>query len=168
MGISSRKTNPEFGITHARSRFKYLNKAIQELPTFLKAKGYRDFENNLDTASQVAFNTDQPAFVWMQQQPEVLHNCQTSLLTLQSPISWTSVVPIDQKLSSIDDGAAPVFVDIGGGHGFQCDAFNCATSGQFSGRIIHQDLAGTLAAAPSYHGVRKMEQDFFEEQQVKS
>ena len=78
----------------------------------------------------------------------------------------TKALP-DERLRGTD-ASTPIFVDIGGGHGFQCAAFGAAAAAAgWPGRVIHQDLPGTLAAAPAYPGVAKMEQDFFSRQQIR-
>jgi demethylsterigmatocystin 6-O-methyltransferase len=70
-----------------------------------------------------------------------------------------------KKLHRVDQNA-PLFVDIGGGHGSQCTAFRKATEGHFSGRVINQDLPETLASAPKNEGIEMMAQNFFENNQI--
>ena len=153
------------GKSSIKHGFDFLNKTIQELPDFLKEKGYRDVNTPLDAPFQRAYKTDMQCFPWMQQHPETVSTFQPSLSTFESPTSWTTVVPLKEILSGMD-GSVPLFVDIGGGYGFQCAAFRKATSEQFSGRVINQDLSETLASAPKYEDIEMMMQDFFEEQKI--
>ena len=145
-----------------------LNKCFQELPAFLKARNYQSPSNSLDTAFHAAFKTDQHAFQWIQTQPFFLGNFLTSLSNLDTA-SWTSAVPLRERLHSADIDA-PLFVDVGGGPGTQCVAFRKAVKGDNSlasgGRIILQDLPETLEQVAPQEGIEKMAQNFFDAQPV--
>ncbi|TGO67431.1 hypothetical protein BOTNAR_0042g00160 [Botryotinia narcissicola] len=101
------------------------------------------------------FNTLNKAF---QELPDFLKE--------NSPVSWTSVVPLVEKLREADPNV-PLFVDIGGGHGYQCDAFRKATTEHvLPGRVVLKDLPGRLAEAPKYKDIEMIAQDFYEKQQI--
>lgn len=146
--------------------FNTLNKAFQELPDFLKENSYKNPDQPLDTAFHRAFDTKEQFFLYIQQVPEIIRYFYPSLTAFKSPISWTSVVPLVEKLREADKNV-PLFVDIGGGHGYQCDAFRKAIAERsISGRVINQDLPGTLAEAPKYDNIEMMAQNFYEKQQI--
>jgi len=145
--------------------FNTLNKAFQELPDFLKETGYRNPESSDYTAFHRAFKTKEQFFLFLQQDPETIKYFHPSLTAFQSPVSWPSVVPLAEKLQDTDNNA-PLFVDVGGGHGYQCSAFRKATADQFPGRVICQDLPETLSVAPKYEDIEMMAQNFYEKQQI--
>lgn len=143
--------------------YNILNKAYQELPKLLKEIKYKNPDHTSATPFQRAFDTKLPFFVFLQQDPENINYLLKSLRAYESPISWTTAVPLTEKLQGTDENT-PIFVDIGGGHGSQCAAFRKAT--QVPGRVINQDLPQTLATAPEIEGVEKMVQNFFEKNQI--
>ncbi len=145
--------------------FNTLNKAFQELPDFLKEKGYKNPDQSLDTAFHRAYNTKMQFFLFMQQDQETIRYFHPSLTAFESSVSWTAVVPLAEKLQEADKNV-PLFVDIGGGHGYQCAAFRKATAEHFPGRVINQDLPETLAEAPKYEDIEMMAQNFYQKQQI--
>ena len=145
--------------------FNILNKVFQKLPDFLKEKGYKNPDKTLDTAFHKAYNTKMQFFLIMQQDQEALRSFHPSLTAFKSPVEWTAVVPLAEKLREADKNA-PLFVDVGGGHGYQCAAFRKATEENFPGRVINQDLPETLAEAPKYDNTEMMAQDFYRRQQI--
>jgi demethylsterigmatocystin 6-O-methyltransferase len=132
----------------------------------LKANNFQSPTNALDAPFQKAWKTEEHAFIWVQKQPVFLQNFMNHIPITNSPQPWTAFVPLVSKLKEADR-TAPLFVDVGGGPGFQCAAFKLATQDHYQGRIILQDLPQTLDRAPSHDGVDKMAQNFFEEQQIK-
>lgn len=150
-----------------RYGFDIMNPAFQKLPAFLKDNEYKNPDKTLDTAFHRAFDTEKQFFLWFQEQEEMISHFHPHLTAFKSPVLWTSVVPLGEMLQGAD-ADKPLFVDVGGGHGFQCEAFRNATAERFpSGRVINQDLPETLSEAPHYDGVEMMVQDFYEEQQIK-
>jgi demethylsterigmatocystin 6-O-methyltransferase len=145
--------------------FNTLNKAFQGLPAYLKENKYKNPDQPLDTAFHRAFETKEQFFLYMQNDPEIIRYFYPSLTAFKSPVSWTSVVPLAEILKN-EDKNAPLFVDVGGGHGYQCAAFREATRDQFPGRVINQDLPGTLAEAPKYEDIEMMTQDFYQKNQI--
>jgi hypothetical protein len=145
--------------------FDTLNRAFQELPEYLKSIGYKYPDQLSDTAFHKAYDTDMVFFLWFQQFPERIKHFHPSITAFKSPRLWTSVVPLAEKLKDADKNA-PLFVDVGGGHGYQCEAFRNATRKEFPGRVINQDLPPTLAEAPKYEDIEMMAQDFYQKQQI--
>ena len=146
--------------------FNILNKAFQELPKYLKDKGYQSPDQPLDTAFHQAFDTKEQFFLFLQQDPESMQNLHASLGAFDGPVSWTTVVPLDEKLQNSDENTV-LLVDIGGGPGLQCAEFRKAIAGRFIGRVVNQDLPNTLARAPNHEGVEMMVQDFYQKQQIR-
>lgn len=67
-------------------------------------------------------------------------------------------------------GAIPadvVFVDIGGGHGQECQRLR-ENVPDLTGRVVLQDLPPVLGEAPDMKGVEKMAYDYCTEQPVQS
>lgn len=142
-----------------------LNKALEELPRLLKEAKYQNPDHTSDNSFHRAYDTKLPFFVYLQRDPEAIQYFQASLAAFESPVSWTTAVPLIEKLQGADQNA-PLFVDIGGGHGSQCAAFRKAIAGHFSGRVINQDLPETLASAPKNEGIEMMSQNFYEKNQI--
>ena len=142
-----------------------LNPSFQQVPDFLKEKGYKNPDQILDAPFHKAVDTDKPFFLWMQQNQDAIRYFHPSLAAFESPVLWTAVVPLAEILKDADKNV-PIFVDVGGGTGAQCAAFRKATKEHFSGRVINQDLPQTIAEAPKDEDIEMMAQDFFQEQQI--
>jgi hypothetical protein len=146
--------------------FNIINKSFQELPGFLRDNGYKNPDKTLDTAFHRAFKTKEQIFLFLQQDSETIRIFHPSITAFDSPISWTSAIPLVTMLQGADQHK-PIFVDVGGGHGRQCAAFRNATAEHhFQGRVINQDLPETLAWAPEYEDIEMMAQNFYEKQQI--
>lgn len=105
-------------------------------------------------------------YLWVQTKPEIAKYFFPLLSAHVGPVIWEQVVPLDEILKDADKDA-PLFVDLGGGKGAQCASFRKAIERRFSGRVINQDLSGTISDAPKPDGVEMMVQDVYEEQQIK-
>jgi demethylsterigmatocystin 6-O-methyltransferase len=127
--------------------FDTLNKAFQELLPFLKETELKNPDKATDTAFHRAFHIREQFFLFIQKDPETLRYFYPSLTAFTSPVSWASAVSLDEKLKKADS-QKPLFVNIGGGHGYQCDSFRKAIANRFIGRVINQGLPRTLAEAP--------------------
>lgn len=147
------------------SSFNSYGPAWQVLPDFLKGRKYQDVSNVTDTALQKGWNTDQPAFIWVQTKPENLaHFNQFMGGQHMGMKQWHEVYPVHDKI----EGLAPeqvFFVDVGGGIGHQSIALRERFPG-LENRIIVQDIPATLAHAIQHPGIDILEQDFFEPQAV--
>lgn len=148
------------------SSFDTMGPSIQKLPEILKETHYQDPQDSANTALQKAFNTDQPAFIWLQTEPEKMRFFQEYLTTNRAGMpTFLDVYPILEKATGLSPERA-LFVDIGGGFGQQAIAFR-EKYPQLEGRVIVQDLAPTLAHALKHPKVKTSEQDFFQPQKIK-
>lgn len=140
--------------------------SIQKLPEFLKGTQYKDPQDSANTALQKAFNTNQPAFIWLQTQPEKMGFFQEYLTTNRAGMpTFLDVYPILEKATGLSPERV-LFVDVGGGFGQQAIAFR-EKYPQLEGRVIVQDLAPTLAHALKHPDIETAEQDFFQPQTIK-
>ncbi|KAJ5725492.1 uncharacterized protein N7483_006849 [Penicillium malachiteum] len=146
--------------------FDTMGPAIQNLPDFLKETNYADPENSANTALQKAFGTDQPAFFWLQTQPEKMGFFQEYLTVNRAGMpTFLDAYPIHEKATGLSPERA-LFVDVGGGFGHQAIAFR-EKYPDLEGRVIVQDLAPTLQHALKHPNVETVEQDFFQPQAIR-
>ncbi|KAH8433916.1 uncharacterized protein LDX57_011552 [Aspergillus melleus] len=146
--------------------FDTMGPSIQNLPSFLEETKYADPEDSANTALQKAFNTDQPAFFWLQTQPQKMAFFQEYLTTNRAGMpTFLDAYPVLDRATGLSPERA-LFVDIGGGFGQQAIAFREKYS-HLEGRVIVQDLAPTLQHALQHPRVETMAQDFFQPQAVK-
>lgn len=122
-------------------------------------------ENVTDTALQKGWNTDQPAFIWVQTKPENLaHFNQFMAGQHMGMKQWHDVYPVHEKTTGLEPEQV-FFVDVGGGIGHQSIALREKFPG-LENRIIVQDIPATLAHAIPHPGVEILEQNFFEPQAI--
>jgi len=123
----------------------------------------------MNTPFQKAYNTNLPAFLFMIHEPQRMEWFQQFMTVHRAGLSdWLSVFPVEKEVGSWS--ATPkkaVFVDIGGGYGHQCMALKTKYP-DLPGRVILQDLPGTLEQVLPIPGVEAMAQNFFEPQAIKS
>ncbi|KAJ5921469.1 S-adenosyl-L-methionine-dependent methyltransferase [Penicillium verhagenii] len=152
------------GIGHM---FNTCGPIIQELPAWLKENHYPDIQDSLKTPFQKAMKTDQPAFIWLQQQPENLAYFNEYMKTNRAGMpTFLDVYPVLDRATNLGPERA-LFVDIGGGVGHQAVAFRQLYP-QLQGRVIVQDLAPTLERALAHPEIEKMPYDFFNPQIVQA
>lgn len=136
------------------------------LPSWLKENNYPDIQDNVKTPFQKALNTDVPAFIYMQQNPEALGYFVEHMMANRAGMpTFLDAYPVLEKATGLSPERA-LFVDIGGGLGHQAISFKQRYP-QLEGRVIVQDLAQTLAHAIEFPGVEKQVYDFFTPQVVK-
>ncbi|RAK76755.1 S-adenosyl-L-methionine-dependent methyltransferase [Aspergillus fijiensis CBS 313.89] len=146
--------------------FDTMNPAIQSLPIFLKETNYVDPKDSANTALQRAFNTTQPAFFWLQTQPEKMALFQEYLTTNCAGMpTFLDAYPVREHATALHPERV-LFVDVGGGFRQQAIAFRNRYP-DLAGRVVVQDLAPTLQHAIQHAGVETMEQDFFPPQGIK-
>ena len=138
----------------------------QSLPSFLKKTGYKNPNDELHTVFQDAFDTDKHFFSWFENNQEKL-KCFNEYMALRrkADTSWLSVYPVAEQTKGWDP-EKPVYVNIGGGIGHQCEQFK----GQYPnvpGRVILQDLPSSIEKALPTPGVENMAHNFFEPQPIK-
>lgn len=138
----------------------------QTLPRYLRDHKYQDMTDTKDLPFHLALGTDLSPFEWMKQHPEQM-KALGHAMQIERAQSWLDSYPISHKIGDFqatDDSA--LLVDIGGGFGQQAAAFRSRAPSR-AGRIIVQDLASTLAYAPTIDGIEFEEHDFFALQPVK-
>ncbi|MCJ1261206.1 hypothetical protein MMC22_001070 [Lobaria immixta] len=157
------KAGYQAGIRHY---FDTVGPQYQKLPEFLAATKYQNPTNNTNTVFQQAWNTDVPAFIWLQQHPEKFDyfNQFMAIRRHGMPI-WLSVYPIDKETKGWNP-ENPVFVDVGGGIGHQCLALRNKYP-QLPGRVILQDLPRATEKALPMQNVEVLGHDFFQPQPIK-
>jgi demethylsterigmatocystin 6-O-methyltransferase len=139
---------------------------IFALPNFLAENKYQDITSSVNTPLQKAFNTDQPAFVWAQTQPElILHFNKFMEAEQRGMRRWFDVFPIEEKSKNLNPDQA-LFVDVGGNIGHQSVALK-ARLPEIQNDIIVEDLEIVLASAIPCEGVKTIAFDFFQPQVVK-
>ncbi|MCJ1394031.1 hypothetical protein MMC18_006909 [Xylographa bjoerkii] len=154
------KPGYEAAIKH---NFNTIGPVYQCLPSFLAANKYINIASSTHTPFQTAHQTSQPAFGWLQQQPQNLQWFAQWMAAQRDGLpTWLSVYPFEAQAADLDP-EAPLFVDVGGGIGHQCLVLK-QTYPSLSGRVIVQDLPQTLEQAKPIDGVVFQAHDFFEPQ----
>ncbi|KAI1339295.1 S-adenosyl-L-methionine-dependent methyltransferase [Xylariaceae sp. FL0016] len=152
----------EAGISH---HFETCAPLYQTMPAFLRKTGCRDPVDSSHTVWQDAMNTSESPFSWFASHPEN-HAFFDKYMALRrdSSTSWLTVYPVEQEAQDWD-AAKPLLVNIGGGVGHQCADF-VKTFPDLPGRIILQDLPGSIERALPTPKVENMALDFFEPQPI--
>lgn len=114
----------------------------------------------------MAWNTTQPAFIWVQTKPENFAYFNHWMAAQRHGMpTWLDVYPVEGTAQHLGP-EEPLFVDVGGGLGQQCIALR-ERFPHLSGKVILQDIPQTLTHAIRHDRVEIMEQDFFEPQPIK-
>ncbi|KAB5566225.1 O-methyltransferase [Coniochaeta sp. 2T2.1] len=137
--------------------------AYQAFPEYLKETKCQS-ETGGKHAFHKAFNTDLPAFVWLQQHPDKLQWFQ-QLMSVPREGDWLDVLPPPAKKPT-PGGDDLVFVDVGGGFGQQCARLT-AKYPELEGHVVLQDRPEVVAVAPPIPGVKALGHDFFAPQTLK-
>lgn len=139
--------------------------AITALPDFLKENNYQDITDMVHTPLQKAWNTDLPAFLWVETKPDnFAHFNQFMVVQHLGMPTWLDVYPYQEKADGLKL-EQPFFVDLGGGFGHQSIALREKLP-HLPNRIILQDIPTTLAHAIKHPGVEVAVQDFFQPQAI--
>jgi demethylsterigmatocystin 6-O-methyltransferase len=134
------------------------------LPDFLKEKGYQEVSDVRDSPFQKGLHTDLPFFTWAQTFPERFRHFNNLMVVQRMGLpSWLDVYPLQEAVTSLRSSEQPLFVDVGGGVGHQCVAFQQAVS-DVPNKIILQDVEPVLEHAIVKDGVQIMAHDFFQPQ----
>lgn len=146
--------------------FDSIGPAVQALPDFLKENQYKDFSDPTNTPLQKGWNTNLPAFLWVQTKPDLLNyfNQWMAAQRLGMP-TWLDFYPYKEKTQGLDP-SRPFFVDVGGGFGHQSVALRDKLPG-LQNRIIVQDMAPVLEHAIKHPEVELMVHDFWQPQPIK-
>ncbi|KAI9759118.1 MAG: hypothetical protein M4579_002565 [Chaenotheca gracillima] len=141
--------------------------AYGALPRRLK-RGPDESESGQKTAFQIAHDTTQSFYDWLESRPEQ-HSIFYGFMAANHAITarWLDVIRFDEEIAAGADANEVVFVDIGGGDGAQ--AIEVHQVHQGGGRVIMQDRPAVIEKATKAHaaGVETMAYDFFTEQPVK-
>ena len=140
----------------------------QQLPKFLAETQYRNPSDCLHCPFQPAHNTDEIPFLWTLKHPYLLENANI-WMTVQHEGSnvWLDKFPFESDIcrGSVDP-ETPIFVDIGGGLGHQCQLLQDRLP-NIPGRLILQDQAPAIGQSLPLIGVEKMVYDLLTPQPVK-
>ncbi|KAH6679190.1 S-adenosyl-L-methionine-dependent methyltransferase [Halenospora varia] len=148
--------------------FDTFGPVLQILPDFLKENKYHEITDVANTPLQKAFNTNLPAFLWIQTMPSNFAHF-NNWMTVQHmgmPV-WLDIYPYQDKAQAIKgDVERTFFVDVGGGLGHQSIALRSEVP-DLKNKILLQDQPMVLQFAIEHPGVEKMPYDFFTEQPIK-
>jgi hypothetical protein len=112
---------------------------LQKLPEFLVETNYRPIIDNTNCVLQPAWNITEPAFVWLQHEPQLFANFQQYMSQQREGMpTWLTVYLIEEETKTWAPDQ-PVFVDVGGGWGHQCAALKSKYP-NLPGRVILQDV----------------------------
>ncbi|KAL2789194.1 S-adenosyl-L-methionine-dependent methyltransferase [Aspergillus keveii] len=151
------------GVYH---NFDNIAPAIIALPDFLIKHKYQDITSPTNTPMQVAFNTPDPAFIWVQTRPEAhAHFNRFMEVHHQSKPRWFELYPIADKAQDLDPEQV-FFVDIGGGIGHHTVEMK-QRNPQITNRMIVQEMGIVLPTVIKHEGIEAMEHDFLQVQPVK-
>ena len=123
----------------------------------------------LKTPFHIAHGTDKPPFVWASENPYILDLTNKWMSVQREGASvWLDSFDFESEcLSGLElDTEDPVFVDIGGGIGHQCQLLKDRYP-VMQGRMILQDTLPVIQQALSVPGLEKMPYDFWNPQPVK-
>ena len=138
------------------------------MPAFLRKHKFEDVTDGKACVFQPAYHTDLDTYTYFSQHPENL-TALIKYMGLEQDVRgrWLKQYPFREHTRdwrpSHEDA---LFVDIGGNVGHYCALFKNAFP-ELPGRIVLEDLAGTLGHALPTPGVEKLQHDFFKEQPIK-
>lgn len=142
-------------------------KQYQATPAYLKEINYENPTDETNTAFHYAFDTKIHPYQYMVENPEQLrHFNKYMALRRQAELSWLTVYPVREEAANLTDPERALYVNIGGGIGHQCAQFRDKYP-DLPGRVILQDLPGTVAQALSTPEVENLAHDFFQPQPIK-
>ncbi|KAL9099171.1 MAG: hypothetical protein Q9187_009536, partial [Circinaria calcarea] len=139
----------------------------QALPKFLADTNYRNPSDPAHCAFQPGHNTDEVPFLWVLSRPTNFANFNLWMsASREGQQIWLDVFPFEETLCHHLNPDTPLFVDVGGGLGHQCQALK-ARYPNIPGRVILQDLPQTIQQAIPTDGVEVMPYDFWTPQPIK-
>lgn len=146
--------------------FDLFGPILQQTPAFFAETKYRNPDNPARSPFQKGWNTEVPAFLWFGDHPELAGYFNAFMVAQRGEMpGWLTKYPIEEETKGWK-AQEPVFVDIGGGMGHQCEDLKSKYP-NLPGRIILQDLPHAIAAAPAKPGIEAQAHDFFTPQPVK-
>ena len=140
--------------------------AWQKLPKFLAATKYENPADSANCAFQPGHNTDQHPYKWFSEHPEEQHNFNVFMMEkYEGTKTWLDGFPFEELCHNLSP-KTPLFVDVGGGVGHQCQAFKKKYP-NIPGRVILEDLPQTVQEALKIDGVEVLGHDFWKPQPIK-
>ncbi|MCJ1314083.1 hypothetical protein MMC25_007763 [Agyrium rufum] len=142
-----------------------------KLPAYLAKTAYRNPANGLNGPLQYTFDTTLHGFAWIMQPEnvEVFKNFNTWLAgSHDGRADWLEWFPVKEEIidGSNQDREAVAVVDVGGSFGHELLRLKKKFP-NLPGRLILQDLTGTINNVPETTVFKPTVHDFFEPQPVK-
>lgn len=139
----------------------------QSLPEFLGETKYRNPIDATATPFQKGHKTDLPSFQWLQKTPAYVSNFGLWMGACRKDLNnCFDTFPFEKEVATNIDPQTPLFVDVGGGVGFQCVALREKLP-HLAGRVALQDLQQVIEIAIPAEGVETMVHNFRDEKPVK-
>ncbi|KAI4187252.1 MAG: hypothetical protein L6R41_002926 [Letrouitia leprolyta] len=137
------------------------------LPEFLGETKYRNPIDATATPFQKGHKTDLPSFQWLQKTPAYVSNFGLWMGACRKDLNnCFDTFPFEKEVATNIDPQTPLFVDVGGGVGFQCVALREKLP-HLAGRVALQDLQQVIEIAIPAEGVETMVHNFRDEKPVK-
>ncbi|KAI9791597.1 MAG: hypothetical protein M1816_003683 [Peltula sp. TS41687] len=149
------------------NNFDNLEPCWSAMPQFLANTGYANPTDPANCPAQPGLQTDSTLFQWLPQHPQNFEAF-NQWMAFQSDwkASCFDVFPVEEQLLKGAAAETPVFVDVGGGIGQQCNEFRQRYPNA-TGKVILQDLPHVVEQAKLQNGVEKMGHSFFTPQPIK-
>ncbi|PWY68705.1 O-methyltransferase [Aspergillus eucalypticola CBS 122712] len=138
---------------------------------YFEARGYRNPQDAYDTTFQLAFETKEHYFEWIQHDPEELHAFNTVMeignRSLEG-VQWYDYYPWQENLATTGDTNRVLLVDIGGGRGHDLSGFKRKYP-EIRDHLIVQDLPKVIEdiLEPLIEGVQPMGYNMFDPQPIR-
>ncbi|KAL9090484.1 MAG: hypothetical protein Q9165_005245 [Trypethelium subeluteriae] len=152
-----------------RHNFNMCTPAFQELPKFLSDTKYQNPYDVMNSPFQRAFQIDEPPFLWVLKHPYHLDNANKWMsVQREGSNEWPDAFNFEAECcaGSTISPETPVFVDVGGGIGHQCQLFKDRYP-NIQGRVVLQDQPPMIAQALPLPGVEKSAHDFWTPEPIK-
>lgn len=141
---------------------------FQQLPKFLADTKYKNLWDCTHCPFQLAHSTSEVPFAWIVKQPSFLENANMWMTGQhEGRKSWLEEFAFEHEVCKGNfESDTPLFVDIGGGLGHQCQLLQQKFP-HHPGRLILQDMPSVIEQALPLVGVEKMPHNFWTPQPVK-
>lgn len=144
-------------------------KSTMRMPEYFRSRGYKSPTDGSDGPFQFAQETSLPYFDYLHADPvrsDRFNICMNGNKGLRR--HWVDWYPVQNELLNRSREGEVLLVDMGGGNGKHLEVFLRKFPGETKGRLILQDLPGTIKALAGLdEGIRPMVHDIFEAQPVK-
>lgn len=141
---------------------------FQQLPKFLADTEYKNPWDCTQCPFQLAHGTNEVPFAWIVKQPSLLENANLWMTGQhEGRKAWLDEFAFESEICKGGfEANTPLFVDIGGGLGHQCQLLQQKLP-HHPGRLILQDMPSVIQQALPLVGVEKMSYNFWTPQPVK-